>query len=212
MVQIFLLSIVQSIRGERIMAYKWESTQYPGIRFRENQKRNYRGKPDRYFVIRYKRQGKLIGESVGWASQGMNAQKANSIRSEIVQNIKGGKGFQSLREKRQIEIDRRKAEKQAKLLKEKEKITFGKAAAEYLKWSEANKKSCAADFSRYKNHLKYMDDISMKDISPLILEKLKRDLIKKELSPTTVHQVLTLIRAIYRKSVSWGLYEGRDSD
>jgi integrase len=191
------------------MAIKWGNTQYPGVRFREHKTRKYRGKPDRYFVIRYKRQGKLIGESVGWSSQGMNAQKANSIRSEIVQNIKEGRGFQSLREKRQIEIDRRKAEEKAKLLREKEKITFGKAATEYLKWSEANKKSYKSDLSRYNNHLIFMDDISMKDISPLMLEKLKRDLKRKELSPTTVHQVLTLIRSIFRKSVTWGLYEGQ---
>jgi integrase len=190
------------------MKIKWHQTQYPGVRFREHPDRKYNNKPDRYYVIRYKRQGKLIGESVGWSSQGMNAQKGNRIRSEIVQNIREGRGFQSLREKRQIEIDRRKAEEQARLLKEKEKITFGQAASEYLKWSEANKKSYAADFSRYKSHLKFLDDISMKDISPLMLEKLKRDLIRKELSPTTVHQVLTLVRSIFRKSVFWKLYDG----
>ena len=44
---------------------------------------------------------------MGWASHGMNAQKASRIRSEIVQNIKEGKGFQSLKEKRQIEQDRK---------------------------------------------------------------------------------------------------------
>ena len=77
---------------------------------------------------------------MGWSSQGMNAQKANRIRSEIVKNIKEGKGFQSLREKRQIEIDRRRAEEKAKLLKEKNKISFGKAATEYLKWSKAKKR------------------------------------------------------------------------
>ena len=191
------------------MAIKWENTQYPGVRFRENKTRKYRGKPDRYFVIRFKRQGKLIGESVGWSSQGMNAQKANSIRSEIVQNIKEGRGFQSLREKRQIEFDRRRAEEKAKLLEEKKKITFGKSASEYLKWSKANKKSSSADQSRYENHLKHFDDYSMKDISPLILEKLKRDLLKKGLSSASIHQVLALIRAIYKKSVAWGLYEGQ---
>ena len=191
------------------MKIKWQQTQYPGIRFREHPDRKYNNKPDRYYVIRYKRQAKLIGESVGWSSQGMNAQKANHIRSGIVQNIREGRGFQSLREKRQIELDRRKAEEQARLLKEKEKVTFGQVAFEYLKWSEANKKSYNSDLSRYNNHLKFMDDISMKKISPLMLEKLKRDLIKKDLSPTTVHQVLTLVRSIFRKSVSWKIYDGQ---
>lgn len=191
------------------MAVKWIKTKYPGVRYYEHHNRLYRGKKDRNFSIRYKKAGMNKEEGLGWASNGMNAQKANRMRSEIVQNIKEGIGFQSLREKRQIEIDRRRAEEKAKLLREKEKITFGKAATEYLKWSEANKKSYAADQSRYKNHLKHFDDYSMKDISPLMLEKLKRDLLKKGLSPTTVHQVLALIRAIYRKSVGWGLYKGQ---
>jgi len=92
------------------MKSKWHKSQYPGVRFREHKERKYNNQPDRYFVIRYKKKGKLIGESVGWASNGMNAQKANGIRAEIVQNIKEGKSPQSLAEKRQIEAERIKAE------------------------------------------------------------------------------------------------------
>jgi integrase len=191
------------------MAVKWIKTNYPGVRYYEHSERLYRGKKDRNFAIRYKKNGKAKEEGLGWSSEGMNAQKANHLRSEIVQNIKEGKSPQSLREKRQIELERKKEEEQESLLKEKEKITFGQVASEYLKWSEANKKSYGADLSRYNSHLKFLDDISMKDISPLMMEKLKRDLIRKELSTTTVHQVLALIRAIFRKSVAWGLYEGQ---
>jgi len=190
------------------MNNKWQATQYPGVRYREHYKRKHRGQPDRYFVIRYKRGGKLVGESVGWASHEMNAQKANKIRADIVQNIRKGEGYQSLAEKRQIESDRKKQEEQKKQLDEKEKIKFEQVAAEYHKWSEANKKSYSGDKSRYEKHLKYLDDVKLKDISPLMLEKLKRDLHKKNLSSATVHHVLTLIRAIFRKAVAWKLYQG----
>jgi integrase len=191
------------------MAYKWHSTQYPGVRFREHPTRKYRGKPDRYFVIRYKRQGKLIGESVGWASQGMNAQKANRIRSEIVQNIKKGKSPQTLAEKRQIEDERKEAEEQKRLLKEKEEITFGNIANEFIKWAKANKKDWLNDESRYRNHLKpKLENMRLIDISPFLLEKLKSDLLKKDLSPKTVHHCLTLVRSIYRKAVAWDFYKG----
>ena len=54
-----------------------------------------------------------------------------------------------------------------------------------------------------------MDDISMKDISPLMLEKLKRDLKAKGLSETKIYQALALIKAICRKAKGWELYEGR---
>jgi integrase len=159
-------------------------------------------------VIRYKKEGKLVGESVGWASHEMNAQKANKIRADIVQNIRKGEGYQSLAEKRQIETTRKKEEEQKKQLDEKEKIKFRQVAAEYLKWSEANKKSYSGDKSRYEKHLKFLDDVKLKNISPLMLETLKGDLQKKNLSSATIHHVLTLIRAIFRKAVAWKLYQG----
>jgi len=35
-------------------------------------------------MIRYKRQGKAVEEKAGWVSHGMNAQKANLLRAEIM--------------------------------------------------------------------------------------------------------------------------------
>ena len=70
---------------------RYTATQYPGVRYREHPDRKHSGRPDRYFSIRYKRDGKLLEEAVGWASDGMNARKATNLRSEIIQNIKEGK-------------------------------------------------------------------------------------------------------------------------
>jgi len=33
------------------MSIKWNKTQFPGVRFRENSYRKHNGKPDRYFTI-----------------------------------------------------------------------------------------------------------------------------------------------------------------
>ena len=96
---------------------KWHKTQYPGVRYREHDTRKKNGKPDRYYVIRYKRNGKSVDEALGWGEQGMNPQKANRIRSEIVQNIREGKRPQSLKEKREIEQER---QEKARVLKERE--------------------------------------------------------------------------------------------
>jgi len=188
----------------------WHSTKYPGVRHREHKNRRYNGKPDKYFVIRYKRFGKLIGESVGWASQGMNAQKANSIRGELTQNIREGKGYQSLREKREIEAESQRSKEEKKAIKEKENYTFGSAAKEYLKWSELNKKSYDADKSRFDNHLKTIKNVALKDVSPLQIEGIKSRLKKTGLSDSTIYQVLALTRAIFNKVTSWGLYNGEN--
>ncbi len=190
------------------MAVKWIKANYPGVRYYKHPKRLYRGKKDRNFSIRYKRGGKSKEEGLGWSSDGMNAQKANRLRAEIVQNIKKGKSPQSLAEKRQIEDEKRKAEDEQREREKKARITFGKAADEYLKWAKDNKKSYKSDESRYNNHLLYLSEVSLKDISPLMLERLKRDLKAKDLSEATIHQVLALVRAIYRKAIDWRLYEG----
>lgn len=191
------------------MAVKWIKTNYSGVRYYEHPKRIYRGKRDRNFAIRYKRDGKTREEGMGWSSDGMNAQKANRLRAEIVQNIKEGKSPQSLAEKRQIEAERIKAENEKREQEKKARITFDKIVKEYLNWAKDNKKSYKSDESRYDNHLSHLSKLSLKEISPLMLEKLKRDLIAKHLSEATIHQVLALIRAIYRKAGGWGLYEGK---
>jgi integrase len=49
----------------------------------------------------------------------------------------------------------------------------------------------------------------LKDISPFILEKVKSSLLKKGLSPKTVHHCLTLVRSIYNKAKDWEFYEGQ---
>ena len=191
------------------MPVKWIKTQYPGLRYYKHPERKHNGKKDRYYVIRYKRHGKAVEEKAGWASHGMNAQKANLLRAEIMQNIREGKRPQSLAERRQIEYDRKKAEDREKQLKEKENVTFDLLADEFLKWSEANKKDYCNDQSRYKNHIgPFLKNTLAKNVSPLMLEKFKRKLQKKDLAPKTIHHCLTLIRSIFNKAIIWQLYSG----
>lgn len=65
---------------------------------------------------------------MGWALDGMNAQKAASIRSEIIQNIKEGKKPQSLREKREMAETEQKDLEFTKQKESKDLFTFGQLA------------------------------------------------------------------------------------
>ncbi|MCB2184024.1 MAG: tyrosine-type recombinase/integrase [Desulfobulbaceae bacterium] len=185
----------------------WVKTQYADIRYTEHTTRQHNGKPDRTFYIRYWRDGKKIDESAGRWSRGMNALKASKIRSVIVDNIKLGKRPQSIKEMRQMELERQEQEKQQQEYEEKINITFGTVAEEYFKTVKGSTKK--SHLSRYNNHLKpAFADLPLKDISPLHLERFKRDLSKKGLSPKTVHHCLTLIRSIFRKAVAWDHFQG----
>ena len=51
------------------MASNKFSTQFPGVRYRVHKSRKYNGgNLDRYFFIRYRVNGKLKEEGIGWAS------------------------------------------------------------------------------------------------------------------------------------------------
>ena len=201
----------QTVNDKRdiIMARKWIKTQYPGVRYYEHKERKHNNSKDRNFYIRYKKDGKTVDEASGWASHGMNAQKANSFRADIIQHIREGKYPQSLAERRRMEEELKEVENQKKLKSERENVTFDEIAKDFLDWASVNKKDHFNDKSRYGNHIKpVLGKIRVKDVSPLSIEKLKRDIYKKGLSDKTVHHCLALIRTIYRKAKDWGRYRG----
>lgn len=190
------------------MAVKWQKTKYPGIRFYDHESRIHKRRKDRYHAIRYYRGGERVEEGLGWISNGMTLEEAQTIRGEIVQNIKKGVTPQSFAEMREIE-EAVKQEKEAQAEAEKQAaVTFGQVADLFLEWSENNKKSYRDDKNRYEKHLeKRFKDIPIKDISPFHLEKLKSSLKKGKLSPATITQYLQLTRAIYRKTKTWGHHD-----
>ena len=89
----------------------WKKTRFVGVRVKESPKRTHRGKSDKYFLIRYGKDGKIIQEGVGWTSEGVTAQFASNLRATILSNIRLGSGHQSLKEKRQREETKRQAKK-----------------------------------------------------------------------------------------------------
>lgn len=90
-------------------------TQYPGVRYYEHSTRKQRnGQPDRYYSIRYKKDGRTFEEGMGWATEQWNAEKAHNILNKLKENRKIGSGPQSLSEMRQkIAAERAAAEQEA---------------------------------------------------------------------------------------------------
>ena len=70
------------------MAAKWIKTSFPGVRYREHEKRKSGVRRDQYFTIRYKLAGKDREEGLGWASEGWSAKKAYARLSELKENLK----------------------------------------------------------------------------------------------------------------------------
>ena len=107
------------------MASNKFSTQFPGIRYRVHKSRKYAGRNlDRYFFIRYRINGKLKEEGIGWASSGWNAKKASIVLSDLKKAHLTGEGSQTLAEQRAFENEKREQERLEKERIKKETLSF----------------------------------------------------------------------------------------
>ena len=106
------------------MARQWIKTTFVGVRFREHETRKHGVRPDRYFCVRYKLDGKDKEEGLGWSSEGMTAQKAAERLAELKQAQRNGQGPRTLAEKREQADARRKAEQAAMAREARQGVTF----------------------------------------------------------------------------------------
>jgi len=90
---------------------KWSSTKHTGVRYWESKTRKHVGRPDKCYIIRYKKQGRPFSETIGWQSEGITPEYCSNLRGQITSNIKKGEGFHSLQEKRNLDAAKRTAEK-----------------------------------------------------------------------------------------------------
>ncbi len=193
----------------------YQKTKYPGVRVKKSSTRKYKGRPDLYFTIYYTREGGTVFEGVGFTSEGIDAKYASTVLSEIVKNIRLGTGCQSLAEKRELESKRKADEHVRKEARKRENIPFDELAIKYVEWAKGEKKSYKDDASRYQNHIKpVFGNIPIKDISMIHLEQLKKNLrlkksrYGKKLSDATIKHCLVLIRQMFNRAISWGMYQG----
>ncbi len=111
-----------------------------GVRYWESDTRRHEGRADRCFVIRYRKFGKTVSETVGWQSDGVTDKLASDERGEIVTNLKLVEGHFSLAEKRQAELASRKAS-------ENEDVNLEQVFEEFLKTRELKPRTIA-DYER----------------------------------------------------------------
>jgi len=197
---------------------EWVKTKHLGVRFWKSDKRKFKGKPDQCYVIRYKRYGKTISETVGWQSGGITPDICSTIRGQIISNIKTAESYQGLAEKREIKEQKRQTKKAEKEAQRRENTPFRVLAEKYIEWSKAEKKSWKDDESRYKHHIApVLGHLPIKDIEGFhvqslksVMKKKKNQRTKKPLSDTTIKHTIALLRQIFYKARSWKMYEGEN--
>ena len=183
-----------------------------GIRFKEHHERKNGIKPDRYFSIYYRIDGKQHEQGVGWGSEGMTVEKAMSILNELKGNQRQGAGPVTLKEKRELENARKKEEARQKAIEEKENISFIDFFENvYLPVTRTSKKplSVAKEEQHVKNWIKpAIGNLPLKELKKLHIELIKNRLLEAGRTSRTVHYVLATIRQTWNAARFEGFVSG----
>jgi len=182
------------------MDTSYKPSAYPGVRYREHPTRRRGAKPDRYFVIRYKLDGKTREEGLGWSSDGYSAEQASQVRAQLRQNQKLGQGPVTLEQMRAVAEKARAEAKEASESAKEMPSTFDALADAYMRWALVNKADHASDERRLRLHIRpVLGAMALEKIRQLDIEKLKDGLAEKKLAPATVKHCIVLVRMIFNR-------------
>jgi integrase len=198
------------------MGAAMKTTKFRGVRYREHLTRKHGLVKDRYFFVRYQKDGKRKEEGLGWASdkkEQWTAEKAAIVLAELKAASRSGKAEPvRLSERREAEKQRREAGKAEMELAEKEKTTFGQYFEKvYLPAFETGRPEDAARKGQehFKNWIKpVIGDTPLKDVKPFGIEKIKKNLMDAKRSPRTLEYVFATIRQAWNMARRDGLVMG----
>lgn len=190
----------------------WQSTNFPGVRFRTHETRKHGVGPDKYFAIRAQVEGVRHEEGCGWASQGMTAKKASLILADLKKNHLVGEGPKTLAEKRNIESERRAAEEVTKQKAEAESLTFAEFfKAHYLPLAAADKtpRTISREESFFRVWLSpAFGNKPLKKILALDMERLKKAMTEGGQSPRSTEYALAVVRQVFNRAKHLGMFDG----
>jgi integrase len=187
------------------MPVEWNSTEYTGVRFYKHKTRKHGVKYDRYFAIRYQKDGKRKEEGLGWSSEGWSAKDAALELAQLKKAAKTGKGLTRLSE-------RRKRKNDLKERKAKERISFKEFFDDiYYPQAQADKdpQSYKRENGLFKKWINpVIGGLPFKGIAPIHLEKIKKNMADTKKSPRSIEYCLAVIRQVFNHAFRNGIFQG----
>ena len=196
------------------MAVTWVKTNFPGVRFYEHATRRHGVSRDRYFAIRFQADGKRREEGLGWASEGWSAANAAQTLAELKKAATTGEGATSLAEKRKQAEEKRQAEAEARIQAERDNITFGHVFLEsYFPMAQKNKamRSWQKEDQSYRLWIApVLADKPLKDIAPIHLERIKKNMAEAGRAPRSATYCLAVVRQLFNFARDHDLFAGQN--
>ena len=178
----------------------WKKTRFVGVRYRESKTRKHKGKPEKYYSIRYKSHGQTKEEGIGWESAGKTSQFCSNLRGEIISNIRMGEGHHSVKEKRDKETAKKKSE-------ESKAIKLGKGFESFLSIRTLKPRTV-------KDYQKFMDSV-FKDWEKRRIKDINSDMVSdrhKELLVSIGNAQANQAFRFLRSLLNFCIAKYRDSD
>ena len=192
------------------MVNKWYKVG-KGLQAYNHKSRKYGKRFDRYIRGRYMVDGKINNNPFGWESDFAKAERSR-LQAEgggvakrsflefaagelerLRANAKAGTGPATLKEDKALADEKAKAEEDARLLKERDAITFGEYFEKvYYPIAKTSKKqrSHVQEISHFRLWLNpVIGKMWLKDIRPINLERVKKNLLEKSRSPRMIQYV-----------------------
>lgn len=188
------------------MAIKWISSS-KGIRYYEHPSRKYGKRPDRYYSLTYKLDGKVKCEGLGWESEnrvpGESLQnRGERLLAQLRENQRTGQGPRTLAEMHDEGAKKREAEAETRRLRSLDDFfesEFKPFAARSLK-----EKSARSEFSLYRLWIqplignKPLVNITLADWSELVKNMMGR------CSPRSIEYATGVLRRIFKRPAECG--------
>jgi integrase len=185
----------------------WHKTEFRGVRYRKHPTRKHGVRFDRYFQIRYQKDGKRVEEALGWASDDWTAEDAALKLAELKKAATTGEGLATMAERRE---KRRKTKNQEAC----DRLTFKEFWDNtYFPQAERDKSKETAyrEKSFYNKWFSsLLGAMPLKDISPIHLEKLKQAMSKEGGAARSVQYALAVIRQVFNEARRHRVFAGEN--
>lgn len=177
-----------------------------GIRYFEHETRKHKGKPDRYFTVRWSHAGKKFEEGIGWSSEGWTATDISGIRHRLQQNYKSGAGptsFTDLKnehERKLMEAQKKEEEEQIK------EISFQEFFEQYyIPWKRDRKKrkTWTDDVKRANKRIHpFLGAFPLSAITPDLLQEFMDSMYDEGLADASVLHNMAIIRSVFNRAAT----------
>ena len=176
------------------MGIKWKSTPFRGVRYREHPTRKHGIHPDRYFAIRYQKDGQRREKGLGWASEKWSTEKAVLTRVELKNATQAGKGLDRL-------SNRRKEKRQKEQPEEQNALTFSMIFNGHyypIAKEDKTKPSYKREKSLFKKWIQpTIGHLPMKQIGPIHLYRIQKYMRDEDLAERSIQYALAVIRQVF---------------